>query len=317
MGQDSAMTGAKWTDAEIPDQAGRTVLITGANSGLGLRSAEALARRGAAVVMACRNPDKGKDALVDVQAAATGPAPRLVSLDLSELSSVRDCAAEINESLPHLDALLNNAGVMAIPLRRNKTGQEMQFATNHLGHFALTGLVLPTLLKAPESRVVTTSSQAHRIGKMRWADIQWDRHYRKWMAYGQSKLSNLLFAFELDRRAKKAGAHLKSMAAHPGYAATHLQAAGPEMAGSRSMEGLMSMANKVFAQSDVQGAWPQLYAATMPDVQGGEYFGPDGIFENQGHPEQVKGTRRSRSEADAARLWQLSEELTGVSYPLG
>jgi NAD(P)-dependent dehydrogenase (short-subunit alcohol dehydrogenase family) len=311
------MTRAKWTDAEIPDQAGRTVLITGSNSGLGLRSAEALARHGATVVMACRNPDKGKDALVAVQAAATGPAPTLVTLDLSELSSVRDCAAEVNESLPQLDVLMNNAGVMAIPLRRNKAGQEMQFATNHLGHFALTGLLLPTLLKAPEARVVTTSSQAHRIGKMRWDDLQWDRHYRKWLAYGQSKLSNLLFASELDRRAKAAGAHLKSMAAHPGYAATHLQAAGPEMTGSRSMEGLMSMANKVFAQSDVQGAWPQLYAATMPDVRGGEYFGPDGIFENQGHPEQVKGTRRARSEADAARLWQLSEELTGVSYPLG
>jgi len=311
------MTRAKWTDAEIPDQAGRTVLVTGANSGLGLRSAEAMARHGATVLLACRNPDKGKDALVAVQAAATGPAPSLVSLDLSELSSVRDCAAEVNESLPHLDVLMNNAGVMAIPLRRNQAGQEMQFATNHLCHFALTGLLLPTLLKAPEARVVTTSSIVHRIGWMRWDDHQWERRYSKWLAYGQSKLSNLLFAFELDRRAKKAGAHLKSMAAHPGYAATHLPLAGPEMAGRRSMHGLMSMANKVFAQSDVQGAWPQLYAATMPDVHGGEYFGRGGMFEQQGHPEQVKGNQRARDEADAARLWQVSEQLTGVSYPLG
>jgi NAD(P)-dependent dehydrogenase (short-subunit alcohol dehydrogenase family) len=311
------MTRARWTDAEIPDQGGRTVLITGANSGLGLRSAEAMARHGATVLLACRNPDKGKDALVAVQANATGPAPRLVSLDLSELSSVRDCAAEVNESLPRLDVLMNNAGVMAIPLRRNKAGQELQFATNHLGHFALTGLLLPTLLKAPEARVVTTSSIVHRIGKMRWNDLQRDRRYSKWLSYGQSKLSNLLFAFELDRRAKQAGAPLKSMAAHPGYANTHLQTAGPEMAGSGFMQGFMSMANKVFAQSDVQGAWPQLYAATMPDVHGGEYFGPGGMFEQQGHPEQVKGNRRARNEADAARLWQVSEQLTGVSYALG
>ena len=308
------MPRTKWTDADVPDQGGRTVLITGANSGLGLRSAEALARRGATVVMACRNPDKGKEALVAVQSAATGPAPTLVSLDLSELSSVRDCAAEVNDTLPRIDALLNNAGVMAIPLRRNRAGQELQFATNHLGHFALTGLLLPTLLKAPEARVVTTSSQAHRIGKMRWDDLQWDCSYRKWLAYGQSKLSNLLFAFELDRRAKAAATNLKSMAAHPGYAATHLQAAGPEMAGSKPMEGLMTMANKVFAQSDLAGAWPQLYAATMPDVRGGEYFGPDGMFEQQGHPERVKGTRRAHSANDAARVWQLSEELTGVTY---
>lgn len=311
------MAAEKWTDADIPDQAGRTVLITGANSGLGLRSAEALACRGAAVLLACRNPDKGKDALGAVQSAATGPAPRLVSLDLSELSSVRDCAAEINGTVDRLDVLMNNAGVMAIPLRRNRAGQEMQFATNHLGHFALTGLVLPTLLEAPTARVVTTSSQAHRVGKMRWNDLQWNRRYRKWLAYGQTKLSNLLFACELDRRAKAAGAHLLSTAAHPGYASTHLQAAGPEMAGSRSMEGLMSMANKVFAQSDVAGAWPQLYAATMPDVQGGEYFGPDGMFEQQGHPTRVKGTRRARSASDAARLWQVSEDLTGVTYAFG
>ena len=307
----------KWTDAEIPDQQGRTVLVTGANSGLGLRSAEALARRGASVLMACRNLDKGKEALVAVQAAATGPAPTLVSLDLSELSSVRDCAAEVNDSVERLDVLMNNAGVMAIPLRRNHAGQELQFATNHLGHFALTGLLLPSLLKASESRVVTTSSQAHRIGRMRWDDLQWQRRYRKWLAYGQSKLSNLLFAFELDRRAKAAGAPLKSMGAHPGYAATHLQAAGPEMAGSRAMESLMHTANQVFAQSDTQGAWPQLYAATMPDVEGGEYFGPDGIFENQGHPTRVKGTRSARNQADAARLWKVSEDLTGVSYSLG
>jgi NAD(P)-dependent dehydrogenase (short-subunit alcohol dehydrogenase family) len=307
----------KWTDAEIPDQEGRTVLVTGANSGLGLRSAEALARRGATVLMACRNQEKGKEALVAVQAAATGPAPMLVSLDLSELKSVRDCAAEVNDSVDRLDALMNNAGVMAIPLRRNSVGQELQFATNHLGHFALTGQLLPLLLKAPDARVVSTSSQAHRIGKMRWDDLQWERSYRKWLAYGQSKLSNLLFAFELDRRAKSAGAPLKAMGAHPGYAATHLQAAGPEMAGSKLMERLMGVANKVFAQSDVQGAWPQLYAATMPDVAGGEYFGPDGIFENQGHPDRVQGTRRARNEVDAARLWDVSEELTGVSYQLG
>ena len=308
---------SRWTEAEMPDQGGRTVLVTGANSGLGLRSAEALARRGARVLLACRNPEKGKEALVAVQAAATGAEPALISLDLSDLGSVRGCANEVNDSVDRLDVLMNNAGVMALPERRDGAGREMQFATNHLGHFALTGLVMPALLRAHASRVVTTSSQAHRIGRMRWKDLQWEGRYRKWLAYGQSKLSNLLFVFELDRRARKAGAPLTSVGAHPGYAATHLQAAGPEMAGSKSMQGLMVVANKVFAQPDTMGAWPQLYAATMPDVAGGEYFGPHGMFESRGHPTRAKPSRAARNAADAERLWTVSEQLTGVSYHLG
>jgi NAD(P)-dependent dehydrogenase (short-subunit alcohol dehydrogenase family) len=305
----------RWTAREIPDQSGRTVVVTGANSGLGLRSAEALAAKGARVLLGCRNETKGKAALEAVKAVATGAEPEVVRLDLADLASVRAGARHIGELTDHLDVLMNNAGVMALPLGRTADGFEMQFGTNHLGHFALTGLLLPTLVRAEAPRVVTTSSLTHRMGRMRWKDLNWHQgRYGKWTAYGQSKLANLLFTFELDRRARDAGAQLVSVAAHPGYANTHLQAAGPQQSGNKLMLVGAGMLNRVAAQSDVMGALPQLYAAAMPDVRGGEYFGPEGRFETRGFPHRVGATKAARNPEAARRLWAVSEELTGVTY---
>jgi NAD(P)-dependent dehydrogenase (short-subunit alcohol dehydrogenase family) len=305
----------RWDTSDIPDQTGRTVLVTGATSGLGLRSAEALAARGAHVLLAGRNPDKLATSLEQVRGRATGAAPEGVALDLTDLQSVRAAADEVGDRVEQLDVLMNNAGVMAVPKGVTADGFESQLGTNHLGHFALTAHLLPALLHAPAPRVVTTSSVAHRTGRMRWDDLQWERgRYSRWAAYGQSKLANLLFAFELDRRAGRAGTALCSVAAHPGYADTHLQRVGPELEGNRVKEAFFALGNLLIAQSDAQGALPQLCAATMPDVAGGEYWGPDGPGEVRGHPKRVGASGRATDEADAARLWAVSEELTGVAF---
>ena len=303
-----------WTAADIPDQHGRTVLITGANSGLGLRSAEALARAGARVLLGCRNAQRAAVALEAVEACATTAVPEVVALDLSDLSSIETAAEVVASRVDRVDILMNNAGVMAIPLQRTADGFEMQFGTNHLGHYALTGRLLPLLLAADRPRVITTSSQAHRIGRIHWNDVHSRRRYSSWLAYGQSKLANLLFTFELDKRARAARTSLVAAAAHPGYASTHLQAAGPEMRGSRLGTRTMDLGNRVFAQTDAEGAWPQLYAATMSDVHGGDYFGPNGPFEMRGSPKRVHTTRRAKDATAAARLWGLSERETGVVY---
>jgi NAD(P)-dependent dehydrogenase (short-subunit alcohol dehydrogenase family) len=308
---------ARWTVEDIPSQEGRTFVVTGATSGLGLESATALARSGARVLMAARNAEKAERARTDVAAVATGPEPEVVALDLADLGSVREAAAAIAERAPTLDVLMNNAGVMALPHATTADGFEMQLGTNHLGHFALTGLLLPTLLAGGTdgagARVVTTSSGAHKGGRMRWDDLQGEKRYQRWMAYGQSKLANLLFAYELDRRGRAAKAPLASIAAHPGYASTHLQAAGPEMKGSKVGVRLWDTFNRL-AQSAADGALPQLYAATMPDVRGGEYLGPAGLFEMRGAPTRVDSTKRSHSQEDATRLWDASERLTGVTF---
>jgi protochlorophyllide reductase len=296
---------SKWTAADIPDQTGRTVLITGANSGLGLRSAEALATKGARVLLACRNPTKAAGALEQVAARATAAPPEVVPLDLADLDSVRAAAMDVAGRVDALDVLMNNAGVMAVPLARTPQGFELQLGTNHLGHFALTGLLLPQLRAAAAPRVVTTSSQAHRTGRMRWDVLQWERRYERWQAYGQSKLANLLFMRELARRSR---ATVLSAAAHPGWSATHLQS------GAGLTKRLSALGNHLFAQSDAMGALPQLYAATMPDVVGGDYWGPDGMFERAGHPTRVGSTSASQDMTDAARLWDLSEQLTGVTF---
>jgi len=303
-----------WNDDDIPDQTGRTVLVTGANSGLGLCSALALARHGATVVLGCRSPERGAQALAQVTAAATGSTPTRLAVDLADLSSIEVAASRLSGSIEHLDVLMNNAGVMALPLRRTADGFEAQFGTNHLGHFALTGRLLPLLSAAPAPRVVTTSSTMHKIGKMRWDDLNWANGYRKWPAYGQSKLANLLFAFELDRRARAHGSALVSVAAHPGYASTHLQAAGPEMAGNNLMKRATDVANRLVAQPAEMGALPQLCAATLPGIEGGSYLGPDRFFESAGHPKIVRGTKSAYREDEAERLWAVSEDLTGVTF---
>ncbi len=305
---------ARWTAADIPDQTGRTVLITGANSGLGLRSAEGLAAKGATVVMACRNAGKAAEARELVAAGATGPAPEVVPLDLSSLASVTDCAERLGGELDHIDVLMNNAGIMAVPKSQTVDGFESQIGTNHLGHFALTGRLLPLLLAGPASRVVTVASNAHKFGRVHLDDLCFEReHYSRWRAYGQSKLANLLFSGELQRRAVDAGTALTAVAAHPGYAATNLTS-GPAL-GAAVLKPLLSVSDRLFGQSDDMGALPQLYAATMPDVLADDYWGPDAFREQRGYPTRVGRTARAMDHADAARLWERSEELTGVTYP--
>jgi protochlorophyllide reductase len=309
----------RWSSADIPDQTGRTVLVTGANSGLGLASAEALARHGATVLMACRNPERAEAARARVAAVATGPAPTTVTLDLADLASVRKAATEVDGSVERLDVLMNNAGVMALPLGHTADGFEIQFGTNHLGHFALTGLLLPALQRATAPRVVTTSSNVHRQGRNRWDDPNYERRrYGKWAAYGQAKLANLLFMRELGRRATAAGSDLVSAAAHPGYASTHLQgtsaASSSGWFGKRIMGALMATGNVIAGQSAEGGALPQLYGATAPGVVSGDYFGPDGLFEMRGAPKKVGMSGAARDDEAAGTLWTLSEELTGVTY---
>ena len=297
----------RWTAHDIPDLSGKTALVTGANSGLGYQSSLELARHGARVLMACRSPERAQAALGRLRLAAPGANVELVSLDLASLASVESAAAEVASRVPTLDLLFANAGVMAVPQGTTADGFETQFGTNHLGHFALVGRLLPLLLAAPAGRVISTSSGAHKIGTLNFEDLMGSKRYRRWGAYGQSKLANLLFMAELDRRA--AGSTLLSAAAHPGYAATHLQ----QGQGQPAFEFLMGVGNKLIAQSDAQGAWPQLYAGTMPDVQGGEYFGP-GLLELRGHPTRVGRTKKAQDVAAASRLWAISEELTHVSY---
>jgi NAD(P)-dependent dehydrogenase (short-subunit alcohol dehydrogenase family) len=308
---------AKWTAADIPDQSGRLAVVTGANSGLGRITSRELARAGAHVVMTARDAGRGEEALDAVRADVADAQVELASLDLADLSSVREFARRFADSREGLDILVNNAGVMALPRRETADGFEMQIGTNHLGHFALTGLLLERLLARPEPRVVTVSSGAHRMGKIDFDDLQGERGYRRWGAYGQSKLANLLFARELQRRAEDAGSPLRSVAAHPGYAATNLQSAASRTdkgLASRVGGAVMAVTNRVLAQSDEMGALPLLYAATVPDVPGGAYVGPDRMFEQRGHPTLVGSSKEGQDMDTARRLWEVSEELTGVNY---
>lgn len=297
----------------IPDQTGRTALVTGANSGLGLQTTIRLARAGAHVLMACRNPDKAAAALEEVRAKAPGSTVKIVRLDLASLASVREAAEKVRTQHDTLDLLINNAGVMAIPRSTTEDGFETQFGTNHLGHFALTGLLLDLVTSTPQSRVVTVSSNAHRMGRMRFDDLMGERRYQQWLAYGQSKLANLLFTFELQRRLTATGSATIAVAAHPGYAATHLQTTGRGITSGPALA-MNNLANRIMAQSDVMGALPTLLAATSADAIAGGYYGPRGLFENRGMPKQVVPNRRARSASDARELWTRSERLTGVKY---
>jgi NAD(P)-dependent dehydrogenase (short-subunit alcohol dehydrogenase family) len=303
------MTG--WTAEEIPDQHGRTAIVTGANSGLGRVVARELAKRGAIVIIASRDHAKGAEAAREITAAFPSSNVEAAQLDLANLGSIRAFAERIRAGNDHIDLLINNAGVMAAPHRRTADGFELQLGTNHLGHFALTGLLLP-LLDEPDARVVTVSSNNHKAGRMQFDDLQGERHYSRWGAYAQSKLANLLFAFELDRRLKTAGWPLISVAAHPGYSATNLQLSGPPP----HERLVMRVSNKLFAQSAEIGALPLLYAATAPDLRGGSYVGPDGAGEMRGHPVLVQATKRAQDEEAARRLWEISERLTGVAYDI-
>jgi NAD(P)-dependent dehydrogenase (short-subunit alcohol dehydrogenase family) len=300
----------KWTAADIPDQTGRTVVVTGANSGLGLVDSHELARAGATVVMAVRNTEKGDRAADQIRDNTPNAQLAVEALDLADLASVRAFAERFDGQHERLDVLINNAGIMAAPRRLTNDGFESQFATNHLGHFALTGLLLAKLLAASEPRVVTESSGMHRAGRINFDDLQGERRYFRWRAYGQSKLANLMFAFELQRRATEAGTTLKSLAAHPGYAETNLQFAAPP-AYERP---LLAIGNRLFSQTAEMGALPTLYAATAPDLPGGSYIGPDGRMEQKGYPKVVTAAGKAYNQEEWRRLWEVSEQLTGVHY---
>ncbi len=316
----SAASPSKWTAADIPDLTGLRAIVTGANSGLGLVTATELARHGASVTMACRDEAKGATALAGVQKTAAVPgSANLATLDLASLESVRKFStAWLAENDGGLDILVNNAGVMALPKRETTVdGFERQLGTNHLGHFALTGLLLPALEQRPGARVVSVSSTAHKFGSMNFDDLMSDQKYGSWRAYGQSKLANLLFALELARRVDLAKIALISVAAHPGFSDTNLVANGPasNTSGIASViNSVTGFATKLMSQSAQMGALPQLYAATAPGVPSGAYIGPDGLAERTGYPKVVKPTKAAQDTEAARRLWNISEELTGVSY---
>ena len=304
---------SKWTADQIPDQTGKLAVVTGANSGLGLIAARELARAGATVILACRNTEKGAEARRQIEAALPGVGLEVGRLDLASLGSVREFAQLFSAKHNGLDLLINNAGVMAVSRRRlTDEGFELQFGTNHLGHFALTALLIETMSGREDARVVNVSSGAHRMGRIDFDDLQGERSYRRWGAYGQSKLANLLFAFELDRRLRAAGSSIRSVAAHPGYAATNLQSAAAPPADRM----FMSFTNKIFAQSAEMGALPILYAATAADIEGGKYIGPGGFMEQRGYPKVVEARPSAYDEDVAARLWEVSEELTGIEFKI-
>jgi NAD(P)-dependent dehydrogenase (short-subunit alcohol dehydrogenase family) len=302
----------------MPDQSGRVAVVTGANSGLGFEVARKLTQAGGHVVLACRDQTRGRHAMGRLREIVPGASVRLVRLDLADLSSVRECAEEIAVDHPSIDLLINNAGVMALPRRRTVDGFEMQFGTNHLGHFALTGRLLPQLLVNPGSRVVTVTRFMSHLGHLRLDDLHGDRgRYHRWRAYSQSKLANLMFAVELQARLMAAGVAgddgLISVAAHPGLAATQLQTAGPLMSGHRVSAQVVGVATRVLGQSAAAGALPILFAATAAGVRGGELYGPR-FMEYRGAPQRTSGVARAYDPAAAQKLWAESEQETGVRF---
>lgn len=309
----------KWTEADIPDLTGRTALVTGANTGLGFHQARQLARHGATVLVAARNREKGRAAVERITAEVPADRVELVSLDLADLESVRASAAELTGRLTRLDLLVNNAGVMAVPERRTTAqGFELQFGTNHLGHFALTGLLLPLLMRTEGSRVVTMSSFMHRLGRLDLDDPQSERGYTPYRAYCASKLANAVFTIELHRRLSAAGAGVRSVGAHPGYSATDLQSSGPGMGGGGWFSRLNALVTPavtpLLAQPAERGALPALRAATDPAVVGGEYYGPHALAGMRGYPVKVSYRRSAYRESLGSGLWTASVALTSVDY---
>lgn len=305
------MESGRWTARDMPDQRGRTAIVTGANSGLGLATARELARAGASVWIAVRDEEKGGRAVSSIRNLVPDADLTVGRLDLADLSSVRAFAESFVAPGRQLDLLINNAGIMAAPRRLTRDGFESQFGTNHLGHFALTGLLLHALLEAPAPRMVTVSSLLHRRGTMNFDDLQGERKYSSWGAYQQSKLANLMFCFELQRRAVAADTALLSLAAHPGYASTNLQFAATDRFYEKAVGWI---GNRLVAQSADMGALPTLYAATVADLPGGTFVGPGGRSEQRGYPKVVTAARKAYDEDAWRRLWELSEQLTGVHY---
>ncbi|MFJ9828780.1 oxidoreductase [Streptomyces sp. NPDC101160] len=311
---DTQLDTQKWNADHIPDLSGRVFVVTGANSGLGLATTRALARHGAHVVLAVRDERKGRDAALDIAGRVPGARLDVRRVDLADLASVREFAAKLRADHRHLDVLVNNAGVMAPPRTLSAQGHELQFAANHLGHFALTGLLLDRLAAGREPRVVTVSSLQHRKGTIHFDDIDGERGYSPMGFYNQSKLANAVFGHELHRRLTAAGSPVRSVLAHPGYTATNLQNDTP-VALVRLVFG--RILGPLLAQSPETGALPQLYAATAPGVEGGAFVGPDGPGELRGAPKRVALAPTATDQETGRRLWELSERLTEVRYGLG
>lgn len=307
------MAERKWTADEIPSLRGELVVITGSNSGIGYEAAKVLADKGAHVIIAVRSAQRGDAAAAMIRQSSPAAKVTVMPLDLADLSSVHTFAETFLNEHASLSLLINNAGVMAIPYQKTKDGFEMQFGTNHLGHFALTGLLLPALVNTPKSRVVAVSSMAHSGGHIDFDNLDGARGYRRWRAYAQSKLANLLFAYELQRRLVKSGAETICVACHPGFAATNLVASGMQGTSLLLSKATAGM-TRLMAQSAAMGALPTLYAATAPHLQGGEYIGPGGPNNMRGYPKVVTSNRESHNEDVAKRLWDVSENLTGVHY---
>jgi NAD(P)-dependent dehydrogenase (short-subunit alcohol dehydrogenase family) len=298
----------QWTSDDVPGQHGRLAVVTGANTGLGFETAQVLAARGASVVLAVRDIEKGKHAAARIADTAPGANLTVQPLDLTSLDSIRAAADELRAKHPRIDLLINNAGVMFTPKQTTRDGFELQFGTNHLGHFALTGLLLEQLLPLPGSRVVTVSSLAHRLGaRINFDDLQGERSYRRVAAYSQSKLANLLFTYELQRRLSGAGTTI-AVAAHPGLANTELTRNTPAITAF--------FYARLFSQPAAMGALPILRAATDPDVLGGQYYGPGGPFGARGYPKLAESSAQSHDTAIQRRLWTVSEALTGVTFPV-
>lgn len=297
------MAKVTWTPEQMPDLSGKRILVTGANSGIGLESAKLFAGRGAEVIMACRNATKGQAALDTIKAEHPDAAVTLMALDLADQKSVKDFAEAFTRKYDRLDILLNNAGLMAPPLSRTKDGFEMQFGTNHLGHFALTALLIELLEKAEAPRVVTVSSVAHNFGRIYFGNLNAEKSYYRWTFYGQSKLANLMFAQELHRRLRKRGSKVESIAVHPGYSDTNLQ------------DGTgFALFNRFFAQPQHMGCYPSVYAATAAEARSGGYYGPNGFFEIAGYPAPARMRKLARNEKVAQQLWEESERLTGIRF---
>ena len=301
------MFGEKWTTSDIPDQSGRVIVVTGANSGIGYETAKALAEKDARVILAVRDTGKGEQSRKYVHATYPTADIEVMALDLADLESVRNFAAQFLDSHDRLDLLINNAGVMMPPLTRTADGFELQFGTNHLGHFALTALLFDVVASTVGSRIVTVASIMHRMGKIDLEDLNWEkRRYRKSQAYADSKLANLYFNYELARKLEDGDYITLASAAHPGYTATNLQQYTPGI----------GLINPIAGQSPRMGALPTLRAAIDDETDYGDYFGPSGVMELRGHPKKVSSSRLSQDPEIAARLWELSEELTGIDFPI-
>ena len=304
-----------WTEGDIGDQTGRTILITGANSGIGYEAARALAQHGAHVVLACRTRSKADDAVARIAASNPSGSTEVLEMDLADLDSVAEAASRFASSHDRLDVLVNNAGLMAAPLQRTAQGFEMQFGVNHLGHFALTGHLIEMLMASGPARVVSISSQGHRPGKIHFDDLNSEKKYSPWLAYFQSKLANLLFIGELQRRLALVKSEVIAVAAHPGVSSTNLGHESSGVLGSM-MKWTRPVFDRFVSQSAAMGALPTLRAAVDPSVDGGDYFGPDGFGEQRGHPVKVDSSNRAKDDAAAGRLWELSEQSTRVTFPI-